>query len=635
MFRNGFTLIRDRLENRLYPTVDKFALDIVSMLNSNPEEPVLGWNINLPSYAPPMLLMSAGVKGHKDETLALTIAARILEQAELMLEDAREAEQELKENPAGDEVNMFAELGMTGSIDEMDIDIGQSLTETTGANETNGTNGTNGTTSNGMILDGDVGGGVDVSVGDGDGGGGVDGGGDDDDGKDDGPSIQRATEAPSESLKSDLSDGAAALSSSDMDMAPLPAGLETTVLGYWSDGHPPWYIKNSKHNGLAVIDPYSKTTPTPTPRETTPECANDETAVNGDVEVPAESAAPAKSLTKSPAKSPPRVSKAEKGPEQSPDKPVEEEQTTVTEPTTPQMLMPHRTEVVPKTPEPAPSPSAKKPAEPTEPTEPAEPAESTETAEPAEPTSPTQPDIPVVSVEPSDEPKSGEKSERDSYDSEDLMGGYRLEDLPSPLGTADGSTHSPIEQEDLQKADVELPPPIDLPALQLDHMSSVGAGGLVDDHDNTSVLSDPPDDDDEDLDADGSTDGSVGLDRMDVDEDDMDAEGELDEDGEVDSEEEEEGDSKGSEEGSPGSSSSGSGQKNRKGMVFARQSNGRFGSARDSGGGRGSGGSGEGGDGGDGSGSGSGAGGDGSVGAGVGAGAGVSTGRGRGRKKKW
>lgn len=136
MFKHGFALIRDRLEHRLYPTVDDFTMDMVSMLNSKPEEPVLEWKINLPSYAPPVLLMSAETS-RKDETLAPKTAERLLKQVKPLLEEAKKSEREL-ENPSGDEVDMFAEL-KTGGIDEMEVDIGL----------VNG----NGATTNGMVLD--------------------------------------------------------------------------------------------------------------------------------------------------------------------------------------------------------------------------------------------------------------------------------------------------------------------------------------------------------------------------------------------------------------------------------------------------------------------------------------------------
>lgn len=352
-------------------------------------------------------------------------------------------------------------------------------------------------------------------------------------------------------LKYGILGGVAALlsfGSADMDVS-APTG--TTVLGYWSDG-PPWYTKDLQPSGLAVIDPSSKATPTPTPRETTP-AANerDRGATNG-------SRSPVKSASRS------------LGQEKKVRDPAEERQT---EPTTPQTLMPQRTEVVPKTPETA------------------------RTGKPAERTTP--PGVPVVNVQkPSGGPKITEKPEVDS-DTEDLMGGYRLEDLPSPLGTIDGSNPTPPEHEEMQKTDVELPTPADLPLPGPPQNHSAVAGNGVTDHENTSVLSDPPDDD-EDVDAEGSTEESEpAMDRMDVDDEDLDAEGEPDVDVEVSvGAVELEGGASKLEEGSPGSSSGGSGRKSRKGMVFARQSNGRFGSMK-------------------------------------GAGGGAGGGRGRGRKKKW
>lgn len=509
MFKHGFTLIRDRLDHRLYPTVDTFAMDMTSVLNSKPEEPVLDWEINLPSYTAPMLLMSAETINRKDEALVSKTAERLLKQMKPLLEEAEEAERELKENPAptpnGEEVNIFEGLKTHGGIDEMEIDIGQTPPIINGND-----------TPNGMALD-------------------------DSHGKGDGLPVQDPTEVSSP--ETPKPNGAA---SANTDASTVTAG--TTVLGYWSDGHPPWYIKDFEPSSLAVVDPYSKATPTPTPRETTPANETDGRTTNGS-RPPAKPRSPTKS--RSPTKPAPRPRETLRQ-----EKVVVPEKQITDEPTTPQTLMPQRTEVVPKTPEAAP------------PTKP-------------EHTSPAQTGLPTVSVQkPSVEPKAVEKTELDFADTEDLMSGYRLKDLPSPLGTIDGSNATPPEHEEVQKTDVELPTPADLPAPS-NPLATVVANGVVD-HENTSVLSDPPDDD-EDVDAEGSTESEPAMDRMDVDDEDLDAEGEPD----VDIVGSEVGGLKESGEGSPGSSSGGSGRKSRKGMVFARQSNGRFGPMKNGGGGSG------------------------------------------------
>ncbi|KAF8539541.1 hypothetical protein BDD12DRAFT_92767 [Trichophaea hybrida] len=156
------------------------------------------------------------------------------------------------------------------------------------------------------------------------------------------------------------------------------------------------------------------------------------------------------------------------------------------------------------------------------------------------------PDIPPIPTVVNPEPIAAPFPDVDSHDDigndDDLLGGYRAEDLPSPLGTIDIS-HSLHSTQDLSYRD----PMVDLPELTSNR--NMPDGMDLENLTNTSVLSDYPDDLDEN--------GDFDMQRHDVEDDEVD-----DDDVEL-----------GENDATPG-------KKNRKvAVTLKRESNGRFGRA--------------------------------------------------------
>lgn len=591
VFEQGFSLILDRIENRLYPTVETFAMDMLSVLNSAPSQPLLEHKFNIPSYTPPILEQKKDM-----DDLSQEAATTILKQVEPLLDEAGLKEIDLRT----DSISMSANaVILEAKVTQQRISDGKGDDEKEIAEIASILTGTNGiswnfSTDNSGDMDfnkdeveiEDE----DIQVHDAQ-------EGDDEADNDDALSEQNGVKGAENSQPSSMQFTKGAISSPkkskagvegingasppliNMNMSVPAAG--TTVLGYWTDGHPPWYMNDNEPRELDIVDPCIRKTPTPTPRQMSPV-----SGINGDKSTPSPKkvlasskktssprkktlaspdkktlVSPSKKLSSSPTKK--RLFSPSKRPALQKSHVIRNQEAVdisvngVADSATAETSIPQRTEVFPKTPE-AGSPVEKS----------------------ANLRTPINRDVPKVKVRrASDGLKPTKKSDMDFAENEDLMGGYRLEDLPSPLGTVDGSNPSP-DQEKVDNSLSALPAPAQSTLAAFVAATSTATNG-VGDHDNTSVLSDPPDDEDVDIDAEGSTedeDEIEGLDRMDVDvtnqedeeDDDLDAGDELEE-----SESEE---SKG--DGSAGSSSGGSTKKSRKGMVFARQSNGRFGSMK-------------------------------------------------------
>lgn len=591
VFEQGFSLILDRIENRLYPTVETFAMDMLSVLNSAPSQPLLEHKFNIPSYTPPILEQKKDM-----DDLSQEAATTILKQVEPLLDEAGLKEIDLRT----DSISMSASaVILEAKVTQQRVSDGKGDDEREIAEIASILTGTNGISWN---LSTDNSGDMDfnkdeveiededIQVDDAQEGGNDEADNDDALSEQNGvegaennqPSMQFTKEAISSPKKSKA--GVEGINGAsppliNMNMSVPAAG--TTVLGYWTDGHPPWYMNDNEPRELDIVDPCIRKTPTPTPRQMSPV-----TGINGDKSTPS----PKKVLASSKKTSSPRK-KALASPDKktlvSPSKKLSSSPTKkrlfspskrpalqkshvirnqgavdvsvngVADSATAETSIPQRTEVFPKTPE-AGSPVEKS----------------------ANLRTPINRDVPTVKVRrASDGLKPTKKSDMDFAENEDLMGGYRLEDLPSPLGTVDGSNPSP-DQEKVDNSLSTLPAPAQSTLATFVAATSAATNG-VGDHDNTSVLSDPPDDEDVDIDAEGSTedeDEIEGLDRMDVDVTNQEDEEDDDPDAGDELEESESEESKG--DGSAGSSSGGSTKKSRKGMVFARQSNGRFGSMK-------------------------------------------------------
>ena len=101
LFGLGFGLIRDRLENRLYPSVSAFSADIRSVLESSPTEPQLDFDIRVKGYVPPKISSPAPPIDNHDVG---SIGEKILHSLQSPLESALTGEKELwaemQEQPA-------------------------------------------------------------------------------------------------------------------------------------------------------------------------------------------------------------------------------------------------------------------------------------------------------------------------------------------------------------------------------------------------------------------------------------------------------------------------------------------------------------------------------------------------------
>ncbi|KAH0613042.1 uncharacterized protein H6S33_009422 [Morchella sextelata] len=493
VFEQGFSLILDRIENRLYPTVETFAMDMLSVLNSAPSQPLLEHKFNIPSYTPPILEQKKDM-----DDLSQEAATTILKQVEPLLDEAGLKEIDLRTDSISMSANaVILEAKVTqqrisdGKGDD-EKEIAEIASILTGTNEDE-----------------------DIQVDD------AQEGGDDEGDNDDALSEQNGVKGAENSQPSSMQFTKESISS--------PKKSKAGVEGI--NGASPLLINMNMK------------TPTPTPRQMSPV-----TGINGDKSTPS----PKKVLASSKKASSPRKKALA-----SPDKKTLAGVAKVSYSEIADTSIPQRTEVFPKTPE-AGSPVEKS----------------------ASFRTPINRDVPTVKVRrASDGLKPTKKSDMDFAENEDLMGGYRLEDLPSPLGTVDGSNPSP-DQEKVDNSLSALPAPAQSTLAAFVAATSTATNG-VGDHDNTSVLSDPPDDEDVDIDAEGSTENEdeiEGLDRMDVDVTNQEDEEDEDLDAGDELEESESEESKG--DGSAGSSSGGSTKKSRKGMVFARQSNGRFGSMK-------------------------------------------------------
>jgi hypothetical protein len=92
IFQLGFSLIKDRLENRLYPSVSHFAMDVRSVLRSPPDDPRLDFDIRVKGYVPPHILYDSPAPSTEDGEV---VGAQLLEKLESSFEDALTKEREI------------------------------------------------------------------------------------------------------------------------------------------------------------------------------------------------------------------------------------------------------------------------------------------------------------------------------------------------------------------------------------------------------------------------------------------------------------------------------------------------------------------------------------------------------------
>ncbi|PWW77104.1 hypothetical protein C7212DRAFT_184590 [Tuber magnatum] len=125
VFINGFSLIEERIENRLYPNVGAFACDLFSVLKSLPSQPVLEYKIVYQYQLGSGLIHSSP----KDDLQGSTVAALILPHVLPLLENVRRSELEIRTRPppikmiGGDGVDMKP----IGTYDDMNGEIFPSM----------------------------------------------------------------------------------------------------------------------------------------------------------------------------------------------------------------------------------------------------------------------------------------------------------------------------------------------------------------------------------------------------------------------------------------------------------------------------------------------------------------------------
>ncbi|KAA8896111.1 hypothetical protein FN846DRAFT_893552 [Sphaerosporella brunnea] len=94
LFQLGFGLIRDRLENRLYPSVSAFALDVRSVLKSSPAEPRLEFDIRVKRYVPPSIAFNPPKSSVEDSEV---VGADILKKLDSSFKETLAKEREIRE----------------------------------------------------------------------------------------------------------------------------------------------------------------------------------------------------------------------------------------------------------------------------------------------------------------------------------------------------------------------------------------------------------------------------------------------------------------------------------------------------------------------------------------------------------
>lgn len=95
MFQKGFGLIVDRMEHRLYPSVSAFVGDIRSVLRSFPSDPKLDFEIRIKSYAPPSIALPPPTASK--EQIAAT-GAKILNSLKVAFDNALAGEYSMRQS---------------------------------------------------------------------------------------------------------------------------------------------------------------------------------------------------------------------------------------------------------------------------------------------------------------------------------------------------------------------------------------------------------------------------------------------------------------------------------------------------------------------------------------------------------
>ena len=97
VFINGFSLIEERIEYRLYPNVGAFACDLLSVLKSPPSQPILEYKV---VYRYPLGSGSGLIRSSpKDDLQGTTVASLILPHVLPLLENVRRSELEIRTRP--------------------------------------------------------------------------------------------------------------------------------------------------------------------------------------------------------------------------------------------------------------------------------------------------------------------------------------------------------------------------------------------------------------------------------------------------------------------------------------------------------------------------------------------------------
>lgn len=114
VFQRGFALVRDRLKHRLYPTVSAFSTDLQSVLQSPPDSPQTGFDIQVKNYVPPAMPLSEAPAGRHD---AGSIGRKIMHSLRGVLESAATREKSMHvvmQGPPAKRPRLLDEIALGG-----------------------------------------------------------------------------------------------------------------------------------------------------------------------------------------------------------------------------------------------------------------------------------------------------------------------------------------------------------------------------------------------------------------------------------------------------------------------------------------------------------------------------------------
>ena len=114
VFQRGFALVRDRLKHRLYPTVSAFSTDLQSVLQSPPDNPQTGFDIQVKNYVPPHIPLPETPAGRHD---AGSIGRKIMHSLRGVLESAAAREKtmhEMMQGPPAKRPRLLDEIALGG-----------------------------------------------------------------------------------------------------------------------------------------------------------------------------------------------------------------------------------------------------------------------------------------------------------------------------------------------------------------------------------------------------------------------------------------------------------------------------------------------------------------------------------------